>query len=221
YALISFVVLFFSLFVIFELHHISAALMRGDDVFLIARIFDFVPRLFEAFFSIFQYFSHYIFIIVEASSAPDVYSYPRLGSDNLHSLIIAVPGMDGTNVGLPELPDTISQDVMGKHNGAIPPGWMGWALINGGYFWLLIKVFYSSAIAAIIDGSKDYIVRSCGYFLGSYIYFILLLMVFNFLFSATAASMVRGNVGVFVYFLALLFFPFVRVGRLKLIKGRG
>lgn len=217
--IIGLTVFYFSLFVISELHSIAGALIRGVDVNLIDRFMAFPYKVSNAILSVFQYSAHYLFIIVELFKNSDIYNYPRLGSDNISGILLLVPGLDTQNIGFYDLPDNISQGVMGKSNGAIPPGWIGWDLLNGGYLWLFIKLIYSAYLAATLDKSKKYLINSIGYGLGSYIYFVIILLFYNLLFSVTATNLIRSNIGLLLFFTLLCFLPITRILRVKLIKG--
>lgn len=212
-------VLYFSLFIVSELHSIAGALIRGSDINLIDRFIAFPYKISKAILGVFQYHAHFLFIIVEIFENPNIYNYPRLGSDNVSALLLLIPGSDIQNIGFYDLPDKISQSVMGKSNGAIPPGWIGWSLLNGGYLWLFIKLIYSAYFAAILDKSKKYFINSIGYGIGSYIYFIMLLLFYGLLFSGTATNLVRSNMGLLLFFLLLCFLPTTRILKLKLIKN--
>jgi hypothetical protein len=213
--------LYIALFVVFEMHSISNSIIRGVDINLLERLEGLSSKLVSSIVYVFQYSAHRIFIIVEIFKNPDVYSYPRLGADNVASFVVLIPGMNPLEIGLYEMPDIISQDVMGKTNGVIPPGWIGWALLNGGYFWLFLKVAYSALIASIIDKSKKTIVRSLGFFWGSYCYFVLILLFTHLLFSGTSANLIRGFIGAILFFVVLFFVPGFRAFKLKITKSRG
>lgn len=214
--LVGFLVLYLMLFVVLELHSISSAVLRGDAINLVGRFNTFFDKIGKAFLSVFQYSAHYLYIITEWFVEPSLYNYPRLGSDNITAFVLLAPGFDAVSVGLYDIPDNISQEVMGKTNGAIPPGWIGWALLNGGFVWLFFKVIYSAFFAALLDKSKSNIIESFGAPIGSFFYFSLLLFLSILLFSATSTNMLRSAIGFILYVFFMFFMPYMRVGKLKL-----
>lgn len=213
----SVVALFLSLFVISELHGISYAVINGLEIDLVSKFIVFYDGFFESFLYVFKYYAHYLFIIVELYDSPEVYGVPRLGADNYTSMIMMVPGYSSETVGLPTLPDEISQGVMGKYNGMIPPGWIGWAMINGGVIWLVIKIVVAAFFGAVLDKSKNSMVGFCGY-VGLYVYFSFIVILYTIFFTANASSLFRGNLGLYMFFVMVFFVPFIRIVKISILK---
>lgn len=211
-------VLFSLLFIVLELHSISNALIRGEDVTLLERLKNFPVRVLDSIVAVFSYYAHYLYIVVEMWEKSDVYNYPRLGSDNVSAFILLLPGVDSNAFGFFDLPDVVSQEVMGKTAGSIPPGWIGWTLLNGGYFWLVVKVAYSAMVAVMIDKSRDKILDSAGIVVGNFVYFLCVLVVYNLLFMGTASNLIRGSLGALTFFALMCFVPYFRVVRIALAK---
>ena len=217
--LITFVSLF-SLFIISEMHHISAALIYDTELALTEKLELFPSKIGVAILEIFQYSAHRLYIIVEIFSKEELYNYPRLGSDNLSGLLILIPGSLSSNLGLYVLPDYVSQQVMGKYNGDIPPGWIGWALLNGGYLWLLLKTIIAAYFAVVLDKSRSNFIHKIGDIFGQYFYFIIMLTVNSVLFIGTAKNLVRGQLGIAVFFALIFFIPYIRVIKLRICTAR-
>lgn len=215
---LSISVCFLLLFVVLELHSISNSIITGSEVNITSRFKEFPSKIMDSILAVFQYYIHYLYLIYELINNPKLYNYPRIGSDNISAFILLLPGFDGTSLGFYELPDNLSQGVMGKTNGLIPPGWLGWTLLNGGFFWLFIKTLYSAFFAIIIDKSKKHIIRQAGYYLGSYIYFLLIIFTYSILFNGTAANLLRGNLGIILFFFLLCIIPITRIIKPKIIK---
>lgn len=210
---------YLSLFIVFNLHSVSSSLIRGEGVDILSRIIEFNDNILLALLKVFQYSAHTLFIIVEIFHKPEVYNYPRLWSDNISAFLMLIPGGDVVDMGFYELPDDISKEVMGKENGSIPPGWIGWSLLNGGYLLLFFKAGYSAFFTVLLDKSKKFMLRSSGYALGSYIYFISMLVMFELFFAPNSSNMIRGGVGLYVFFLLVLVVPSFRVARITLLKA--
>lgn len=209
-------VLFSSLFVIYFMRKISDNIMAGVNLLSGIDISLFFSALGEVLIYPFQYYSHYLFVIVEFFNDPSMYAYPRLGVDILSGLLLLIPGLSGAFLGLPELPDLISQNVMGKYNGYVPPGWIGWALMDGGMLYLAFKMCLSSLVCVFFD--KSY-VNFSSTSIGRLVYFLIIIFAIEFLFQATSMNLFRGSVGQFFFLSMLLFIPFLRVGRIYLIRN--
>lgn len=215
-------VLYFLLFIALELHSISNAIVNNRDVDMLVRIAGFNDRLVVAILHVFQYSAHYLFLIVEWFNRPEAYDYPRLFSDNITAFILLIPGVDLSSVGLLTVPDEISKYVMGKTNGSIPPGWIGWALLNGGFIWLIVKVIYSAFVMAVVDKTKSCFLQGLGYYWGSYFYFVFVSLILGFLFVGSASNLIRGKIGLILFFMLLFLLPFYRIVRLKIVlNGQG
>lgn len=207
----------FILFVIYNLRNITQNFMAGNEVFYGIDLFSFFESFSNVIIYPFTYAVHKIFIVSEFYSDPDIYHYPRLGADIISGFVIVLPGVSGQSLGLPVLPDIISQTVMGKDNGYIPPGWVGWALIDGNVPFLFLKLFCSAFLCVLLD--KSYRLMSNDLF-GKTIYLFLVLFLTDTLFVGTSMNLVRGNIGDITLILFLFFIPFVRVGKLKLVTCR-
>jgi len=207
----------FVLFIIYNLRHITNNFMSGDDVFSGIDLFSFFESFSNVIIYPFTYAVHKIFIVSEFYSNPELYHYPRLGADLVSGFAIVIPGISGESLGLPVLPDIISQTVMGKDNGYIPPGWVGWALIDGNIPFLFFKLLWSAFFCVLLDKSYRLIAKDQ---FGKTIYFFLVLFLTDTLFVGTSMNLIRGNIGDIALLLFLFFIPFVRVGKLKLVVCR-
>ncbi|MFA0075123.1 O-antigen polymerase [Vibrio cyclitrophicus] len=207
----------FILFVIYNLRNITQNFIAGNEVFYGIDLLSFFESFSNMVIYPFTYAVHKIFIVSEFYADPDLYHYPRLGADIISGFVIVLPGLSGESLGLPILPDIISQTVMGKDNGYIPPGWVGWSLIDGNAPFLFAKLFWSAFFCVLLD--KSYRLMSVDLF-GKTIYMFLVLFLTDTLFVGTSMNLVRGNIGDIALILFLFFIPFVRVGKLKLVTCR-
>lgn len=216
-VLISFVLGIFCLFVIYNLRQVSFNFMNGEQLFNDVSVSEFYDNLLMVVIYPFKYSVHMVYVVSEFFYNQSVYNYPRLGIDLISSFIILIPGLSGDAIGLPALPDIISQQVMGKYNGYIPPGWVGWSLLDGGIIFLTLKSFWTASVFLFLDKSYERIKLDA---FGKTIYFILVLAVADLLLAGTAMNLIRGNVGTFTLLALLFFVPFFRVGKLKLVYSR-
>lgn len=207
---------FSSLFVVYFLRRIGSNIVSGDSLLQGIYMLEFFNGVGAVLLYPFQYFAHYLFVIVEFFKEPALYDFPRLGVDIISGAALIIPGLTGVDLGLPVLPDIISQSVMKKYNGYIPPGWIGWALMDGGVFYLAFKIFFSALICLFLDKSYKYIgLAECG----RLVYFVLIMFVVDFIFKGTSTNLFRGNLGQIFFVFMLLFVPFIRIGRLYLVRG--
>lgn len=206
---------FCSLFAIYFLRKIGANIVSGESLLHGIEINSFFNSVGAVLLYPFQYFAHYLFVIVEFFKDPDLYGFPRLGVDIISGAVLMLPGLNGVDVGLPVLPDIISQSVMKAYNGYIPPGWIGWALMDGGLLFLVFKIFYSALICLFFDKSYRYIGLTE---FGRLVYFLLIMFVVDFIFKGTSTNLFRGNLGQILFILMLLFIPFMRIGRMYLVR---
>lgn len=160
---------------------------------------------------------HYLFTISEFFQAPSIFNYPRLGSDILSGLLLIIPGSSGEHYGLATLPDVVNQEVMGKTNGYIPPGWIGWSLIDGGIPYLTIKLFISALICSFIDKSYINLSKTTS---GVLIYFIFIIFITDLLFIGTAMNLFRGSLGKFLFIFLFVFMPYTRIGKISLSRSK-
>ncbi|MGK0270223.1 MAG: hypothetical protein ACI88H_000866 [Cocleimonas sp.] len=215
-----FVVIFssvFILFVIYNLRNITHNFMVGNEVFYGVDLLNFFDSFTNVIIYPFTYSVHKIFIVSEFYSDPEIYHYPRLGVDIIAGFAIVIPGVSGESLGLPVLPDIINQTVMGKDNGYIPPGWVGWSLTDGNVPFLFFKLFWSAFFCVLLD--KSYKLIAIDRF-GETIYLFLVLFLTDTLFVGTSMNLIRGNIGDITLLLLLFFIPFIRVGKLKLVTCR-
>ena len=217
-VIVGLFLLLFFLFIIIEMGHISWAVTEGPGVDFPRLLGRFHDRVGSALLHVFQYSAHKLFIIVEIFKNPEIYNYPRLGSDNLSAVLLTLPGVNTSNTGLYILPEVISQKIMGKDNGSIPPGWIGWALLNGGYCWLFLKMIVAAYLGATLDKSKVNFINSLGDKLGAYFYFILVLFLYWVLFASGATNLLRSKIGLVIFLMLLCILPFVRVIKIRLIR---
>jgi len=209
---------FISLFIIYYLRKMSANLIAGNYMLDNIDIVTFLEDIGSVLIYPFQYFVHYIFVIVEFFKQPDAYYYPRLGSDIISGLVVMIPGMNGQSLGLPELPDIVSQNIMGKYNGYIPPGWIGWSLMDGNYIFLIVKLSFSALICSFIDKSYPLISKKTS--IGDLNYFLIILFVISILFEVTSMNLFRGRIGEGLFFILYFCLPKLRLGKIKLYKRR-
>lgn len=204
-----------SLFVIYYLRDITANILSGKPALNGIDTYFFFRELSVIILKPFQYFTHYLFTIAEFFQAPSVYNHPRLGSDILTGLLLVVPGISSEHYGLAKLPDIINQVIMGKSDGYIPPGWVGWSLIDGGVIYLIIKLFISAFACSFIDKSYASLAKSST---GILVYFILIIFIIDLLFVGTAMNLFRGSAGKFLFIFLFIIIPHIRVGKIRLIK---
>lgn len=203
------------LFVVFYMRKITQNIMLGENFLNDIDFVLFLNSLGDIVIYPFKYPVHMIYTVSEFFNNPYIYNYPRLGADIMSAFALVIPGVSGTDFGLPVLPDIINQSVMGKTNGYIPPGWVAWALIDGGVIFLILKLFWSALFCVFIDKSYRLIAIDP---LGKAVYFILALFLIDILFVGTAMNLVRGNLGSLLLLLLLFYIPFLRVGKLKLMR---
>ena len=208
------IVLPFLLFVVLFMRRIGANIM-ADNFFLDnVAMENITDSIRFSLLSPFIYFSHYLYTITEFFADPNAYGFPRLGADTLSAFILVMPGVDGSAAGLQELPDLVNQHILGKYNGYVPPGWIGWALIDGGMAYLAIKLFLAAFLLAWIDNSAKGILKIGP--LGLFVYFIVLIVLYKAIFVPTAMNFVRGMLGTYLFMLLLLAFPGLRIVRIGL-----
>lgn len=205
------------LFIIYYMRAITNNVMLGNEFFNGISIEDFFSSFSKIVIYPFKYAVHKVFTISEFYSNPDIYNYPRLGVDIVSGFALIFPGMTGQSLGLPVLPDIISQSVMGLDRGYIPPGWVGWSLMDGGMPFLILKICWSAFFSVFLDKSSHHIAND---YIGKAVYFILILFLNDILFGSTSMNLFRGNIGDFFLLLLLFYVPFIRIGKLKLVTTR-
>ena len=103
----------------------------------------------------FSYFKHYLITIAVVYSDPEVYEFPRAGLDYFRAFVEVLPGVGKHDVdflGLTSIPAELNKEYLGG-TGYVPPGWIAFALMNGGMIFLVIYGIFSSFLGGVVDRS--------------------------------------------------------------------
>lgn len=114
-----------------------------------------IEGYFSSWGAVFSYYKHYLISIGVFFESPSVYEVPRVGLDYVRAIVAITPGVSGpaghVDVGwLSSVPSEINRKALGGL-GYVPPGWVAFALMNGGVGWLMLHGFLAGVIGGAVN----------------------------------------------------------------------